>query len=140
MACALAFDPFLGDPWFVLGTYKVYFPHQLFIWWYSFEAYAPEVFAKGGKIAALGGFIGTVFAIIGSVLRGRYVGNLSTFGSSRWASAKQMKRAGLYKPYGVFLGRTDKDYIRHDGAEHVMAVAPTRSGKGVGLVVLTCPS
>jgi len=137
VAGALAFDPYLGDPWFVLGGYKIYFPYQLFIWWYSFEPYAPDVFAKGGKIAAMGGFIGTVFAIIGSVLRGRYIGNLSTFGSSRWASAKQMKRAGLYEPAGVFLGRTDKDYIRHEGAEHVMAIAPTRSGKGVGLVVPT---
>ena len=137
VAGALAFDPYLGEPWFVLGTYKIYFPHQLFIWWYSFEAYAPDVFTRGGKIAAAGGFMGTVLAIIGSVLRGRYIGNLSTFGSSRWASNKQMKRAGLYDPDGVFLGRTDKDYIRHNGAEHIMAIAPTRSGKGVGLVVPT---
>ena len=137
VAGALAFDPYLGVPWFNVGDYKVYQPHQLFIWWYSFEPYAPQVFARGGKIAATGGFIGTVFAIIGSVLRGRYVGNLNTFGSSRWANRKLMKRAGLFKPEGVFLGRTDTDYIRHNGAEHVMAIAPTRSGKGVGLVVPT---
>ena len=30
-----------------------------------------------------------------------------------------------------------EDYLRHDGPEHVMAFAPTRSGKGVGLVVPT---
>ena len=137
VAGALAFDPYLGSPWFTVSDYKVYQPHQLFIWWYSFEAYAPEVFAKGGKIAATGGFISTIFAIIGSVIRGRYIGNLNTFGSSRWANRKLMKRAGLFEPKGVFLGQTDKDYIRHDGAEHVMAIAPTRSGKGVGLVVPT---
>jgi len=137
VAGALAFDPYLGSPWFTVADYKVYQPHQLFIWWYSFEPYAPEIFARGGKIAATGGFIGTVFAIIGSVLRGRYVGNLNTFGSSRWANRKLMRRAGLFEPEGVFLGKTDKDYIRHDGAEHVMAIAPTRSGKGVGLVVPT---
>src|SRR3546814_19786979 len=28
-------------------------------------------------------------------------------------------------------------YLRHDGPEHVMSFAPTRSGKGVGLVVPT---
>jgi type IV secretion system protein VirD4 len=28
-------------------------------------------------------------------------------------------------------------YLRHDGPEHVMAFAPTRSGKGVGLVIPT---
>jgi type IV secretion system protein VirD4 len=33
------------------------------------------------------------------------------------------------------LGRYDRDYLRHDGPEHVLCFAPTRSGKGVGLVV-----
>ena len=37
----------------------------------------------------------------------------------------------------MFLGRTKHDYIRHDGPEHIMAIAPTRSGKGVGLVIPT---
>src|SRR3546814_12622342 len=38
---------------------------------------------------------------------------------------------------GVFLGRQRGRYLRHDGPEHVMAFAPTRSGKGVGLVIPT---
>jgi len=44
------------------------------------------------------------------------------------------KRAGLLRPVGVFLSRFDGEYLRHDGLEHVMAFAPTRSGKGVGLL------
>ena len=35
------------------------------------------------------------------------------------------------------LGRLEHDYLRHDGPEHVLCFAPTRSGKGVGLVVPT---
>jgi type IV secretory pathway TraG/TraD family ATPase VirD4 len=35
------------------------------------------------------------------------------------------------------LGTRDGRYLRHDGPEHVLAVGPTRSGKGVGLVVPT---
>jgi type IV secretion system protein VirD4 len=38
---------------------------------------------------------------------------------------------------GVLLGRWRDDYLRHDGPEHVLCFAPTRSGKGVGLVVPT---
>ena len=38
---------------------------------------------------------------------------------------------------GVLLGRWRGDYLRHDGPEHVLCFAPTRSGKGVGLVVPT---
>jgi type IV secretion system protein VirD4 len=33
------------------------------------------------------------------------------------------------------LGKLARDYLRHDGPEHVLCFAPTRSGKGVGLVV-----
>src|SRR3546814_14289174 len=38
---------------------------------------------------------------------------------------------------GVILGRMGGAYLRHDGAEHILCFAPTRSGKGVGLVVPT---
>jgi type IV secretion system protein VirD4 len=37
----------------------------------------------------------------------------------------------------VILGRFEGLYLRHDGPEHVLCFAPTRSGKGVGLVVPT---
>jgi type IV secretion system protein VirD4 len=48
-----------------------------------------------------------------------------------------VRKAGLLVDDGVFLGRWKSAYLRHDGPEHVMAFAPTRSGKGVGLVVPT---
>lgn len=44
------------------------------------------------------------------------------------------------KPDGVFVGawmdpKTRKiEYLRHNGPEHILCAAPTRSGKGVGLV------
>ena len=46
-----------------------------------------------------------------------------------------MKAAGLLGPDGVVLGKLERNYLRHDGPEHVLWFAPTRSGKGVGLVV-----
>jgi type IV secretion system protein VirD4 len=58
-------------------------------------------------------------------------------GQARWATHKEIAGAGLFQAKGVFLGRTDDDYLRHDGPEHVMCFAPTRSGKGVGLVLPT---
>jgi len=62
---------------------------------------------------------------------------VTTYGSSRWATEREITQAGLFRASGVFLGRLKNDYLRHDGPEHVMAFAPTRSGKGVGLVVPT---
>jgi type IV secretion system protein VirD4 len=46
-----------------------------------------------------------------------------------------VKAAGLLGADGVVLGQLGHDYLRHDGPEHVLCFAPTRSGKGVGLVV-----
>ena len=73
----------------------------------------------------------------GSVWRARQAKLVTTYGSARWATARDLKRSGMLRPAGVFLGRAEEHYLRHDGPEHVMAFAPTRSGKGVGLVVPT---
>ena len=76
-------------------------------------------------------------AILGSVWRARQSRLVTTYGSARWATPREVTQAGLTRPAGVFLGRVGQSYLRHDGPEHVMAFAPTRSGKGVGLVVPT---
>ena len=137
VALQFAYDAYLGTGFANLGNHKIYAPWNLFKWWYQFDAYAPHIFSRGGQISAGGGLLGIIFAVIGSVLRGRSAIALNTFGSSRWATSKQMKQVGLLDDQGVFLGRTKTDYIRHHGPEHVMAIAPTRSGKGVGLVIPT---
>ena len=133
----LAWQPELGLPWFVVAHWPVYRPWLLFAWWYHFDAYAPHIFARAGMIAGASGFIGCGAAVAGSLWRARQASNVTTYGSARWADAKDLARAGLLGNAGVFLGRSDGAYLRHDGPEHVMAFAPTRSGKGVGLVVPT---
>src|SRR3546814_7684376 len=70
-----------------------------------------------------------------SVWRAREAKNAETFGSARWAVASEVRAAGLLGADGVVLGKHERDYLRHDGPEHVLCFAPTRSGKGVGLVV-----
>jgi len=136
-AAALAYQPELGRPWFIAFGHPVYRPWALFGWWFSFEAYAPTQFAKAGAIAAASGLVGCAAAIAGSLWRARQRKNITTYGSARWAEARDIRAAGLFTESGVFLGRTGPHYLRHDGPEHIMAFAPTRSGKGVGLVVPT---
>ncbi|WP_084398831.1 conjugal transfer protein TraG [Henriciella aquimarina] len=136
-ADALGYQAALGVPWFELAGQPIYKPWRLFQWWYAYEAYAPKVFARGGLIAVSGSGLGIVAAIIGSVLRSRHERNVTTYGSARWAEAEDIRKGGLFKNDGVFLGKWDGQYLRHGGPEHVMAFAPTRSGKGVGLVVPT---
>ncbi|MEL7546104.1 MAG: conjugal transfer protein TraG [Pseudomonadota bacterium] len=136
-AAQFSYDAYLGPAWFTLGGAPVYYPWRFFEWWYAFDAYAPKVFFRGGLIASGAGFFAVLIAAIGSVWRGRQAKNLTTYGSSRWAKRKDIAAAGMLNAGGVFLGRYQQDYLRHDGPEHVLTFAPTRSGKGVGLVIPT---
>jgi len=135
VAWSLGYQAQLGPPWFDLFGMPVYYPPAIFWWWYFYEAYAPPIFAKGGIIAASGGFIAIAVAIGMSVWRAREAKNVATYGSARWATKHEVRDAGLLDPDGVVLGRYEREYLRHNGPEHVLCFAPTRSGKGVGLVV-----
>ncbi|GAA0309866.1 conjugal transfer protein TraG [Sphingomonas oligophenolica] len=136
-AAMLAYQPELGRPWLIAGHVPVYRPWALFWWWYHYDAYAPRVFSKAGMLAGASGFFGCGAAILGSLWRARQRRDVTTYGSARWASSREIERAGLHRESGVMLGRLGGRYLRHDGPEHVMSFAPTRSGKGVGLVVPT---
>ncbi|MBO6756389.1 MAG: conjugal transfer protein TraG [Roseibium sp.] len=134
-AWRLGFQPELGEPWFSIFGWPIYIPPAFFWWWYWYDAYAPRVFVEGAIIAGAGGIMSIVVAIFLSVLRAREASDVTTYGSARWAETKDVAAAGLLDPDGVVLGRFARDYLRHDGPEHVLCFAPTRSGKGVGLVV-----
>jgi len=136
-AAMLAYQPELGPSWFELGRLPVYRPWALFPWWFHYEAYAPAVFNKAGALAAASGFLGCGAAVAGSLWRARQSGQVTTYGSARWASGAEVRRAGLLSDAGVFLGSLAGADLRHDGPDHVMVFAPTRSGKGVGLVIPT---
>jgi len=67
-------------------------------------------------------------------------------GSAHWATKEEIIEAGLIpkapSPNTCYVGGwvDEKDrlhYLQHSGPEHVIAFAPTRSGKGVGLVIPT---
>jgi type IV secretion system protein VirD4 len=136
-ASHLGFQWRLGVTWFRFLRFPVYYPWRVFEWWYAYEAYAPNVFNTAGMIAASGGLAGAASAVIGSVWRARQSRVVTTYGSARWASLREVTGAGLTRSAGIVLGQLGPQYLRHDGPEHVMAFAPTRSGKGVGLVVPT---
>ncbi|MEN6539195.1 MAG: IncP-type conjugal transfer protein TraG, partial [Mizugakiibacter sp.] len=136
-AAHLGYQLRLGAPWFDLFGMPFYHPWRLFEWWYWYDAYAPRLFLKGGTIAATSGFTAAFIAIGMSVWRARQSRRVATYGTARWAEAKEIRKAGLTGTAGVFLGLHHARYLRHDGPEHVLTFAPTRSGKGVGLVVPT---
>src|SRR3984885_5632543 len=137
VAWRLAFQAPLGRPWFVVFGWPLYQPPAFFWWWFAYDAYAREIFTEGAYIAASGGIAAVVVAIAMSVWRAREMKCVTTYGSARWAETREVGEAGLLGQDGVLLGQWCDRYLRHDGPEHVLCFAPTRSGKGVGLVVPT---
>jgi type IV secretion system protein VirD4 len=64
-------------------------------------------------------------------------------GSARWAKFEDIETMGYLKNEGVYVGgwwdkkKKKQYYLRHNGPEHILVFAPTRSGKGVGLILPT---
>jgi type IV secretion system protein VirD4 len=118
---------------------------------------APTVFRNASALSTLGVFCGLALAVVTGASKRRTPPSIA-HGSSRWATTGEIERAGLLRDAGIVLGQTaDAEFrtsldrsgdprtrlrrlgrlVRHDGPEHVFCFAPTRSGKGVGLVVPT---
>src|SRR5262245_54787057 len=104
-AWRLGFQPQLGPPWFELADAPIYIPVAFFWWWYHYDAYAPRIFIEGAGIAVSGGFASIGIAIGMSVWRAREAKTITTYGSARWATKDEIRRAGLLGPDGVVLGR-----------------------------------
>lgn len=56
-------------------------------------------------------------------------------GAARWASEAELVREGFRAKQGIVLGRKGGRLLAFGGPEHVMLYAPTRTGKGVGVVI-----
>ena len=61
----------------------------------------------------------------------------SLHGTARFAHKKDVQKSGLFADTGVVLGGFEDKRLTHNGPEHVLVFAPTRSGKGVSIVVPT---
>lgn len=61
----------------------------------------------------------------------------SLHGEARFANLRDVTKAGLVatKGQGILLGRFGGRYLTFGGTQHVLVTAPTRSGKGVSLVI-----
>lgn len=137
VADALGYQRQLGPPDAVLLGLRFYAPWKFLEWWYRFDAYARPIFETGALIF-LGGIAVSVLSAFGfSLWRSREDKDARTYGSARWASARDIKRLGLTSGDGVILGEANGRILRHDGDEHVLVVAPTNTGKSVGVSLPT---
>jgi len=59
----------------------------------------------------------------------------SLHGDAKWATKAKIQAAGLFSETGILIGKYKNKYITIPGDTFVLVSAPTRSGKGVGIVV-----
>lgn len=147
IASRFFYQPALGTPLAHLGRISIYQPWKWVIWGW-FNCTSPDQRVRqplffGIMILTAGCIVSVVvfFALSASRSRKLMKNTQDLHGSAGWASNEDVKATGLLDRQGVFVGAWEQDnklhYLRHDGPEHVLAFAPTRSGKGVGLVIPT---
>lgn len=134
----LAYPPELGPPLTVLNGWPLYAPWKFIPWYVKFGAHAPRLFDQALLFTYLGSITGVFLAVALSIGRSRRTSQATSHGSAGWATPADLKRAQLLGRSGVIVGVSESGgYLRHDGPEHVIAIAPTRSGKGVGIIIPT---
>jgi type IV secretion system protein VirD4 len=133
----LGYQTALGPPDFDLLGLPGYAPWRFFIWWFQYDAYARPIFETGGLIFLGATASAIVLAFLFSLWRSREAKAAHTYGTARWAQAREIRKLGLTRGDGVVLGVWDNQVLRHDGDEHVLVVAPTNTGKSVGISLPT---
>ena len=126
----------------------LYPPWSWISWKSQFAESAPSVFRQLHAAQSAGVALG-LLVLLGASSYGvrRAKRHEGVHGTAHWATKDEIASTGLLPSWergqGVYVGawRDSAEeclhYLRHDGPEHVLAIAPTRSGKGVGLVVPT---
>lgn len=136
-AAALGHQSALGAPDAIFFGQSLYAPWRFFTWWFSYDAYARDTFQTGALILLFSSALSVTLAFAFSLWRAREEKRANTYGSARWAEPADIKRLGLTDGDGVVLGTLDETILRHDGDEHVLVVAPTNTGKSVGVSLPT---
>lgn len=99
-----------------------------------------EFIAAYGITSNTANILGTSFliaCIVGSLAAGALwlARPKNYYGDARWAHSGEIRKAGLLDKDGILLGRIGGTYLRNAESGHVLVAAPTRSGKGVGVVI-----
>ena len=133
------YHPALGWPW--IGA--IYPPWSCVEWQVRFQAQGPRTFQMLHAGIGLIGAAAAGAALLYASLRGRKAErHEGIHGTAHWATPDEIEATGLLSGKGVYVGGWCDNsgrlrYLRHDGLEHIAAIAPTRAGKGVALVVPT---
>jgi type IV secretion system protein VirD4 len=144
------YQPALGAPVFRTRSGYLYQPFSWMVWGWKYCTSQDErirkPFFEADRIVFAGSLLSVaVFFLLANRRTRELTENAEDLhGSARWADEDDIHQTGLLQTrHGVYVGgwspqgSSRLSYLRHNGPEHVLAFAPTRSGKGVGLVIPT---
>ena len=140
IARAYAYTPALGAPLFALDGFAFYLPWAVFDWAPRVE---PAVLDEAQTMAQIAFIVPLLLVMAVFVAKNRNQGNAKLHGSAHWAKREEIEKLGYFVGKGVYVGgwwdkkKKGQLYLRHNGPEHILCFAPTRSGKGVGLILPT---
>ncbi|MGH9774194.1 MAG: type IV secretory system conjugative DNA transfer family protein [Candidatus Acidiferrales bacterium] len=143
-------QPALGPALLRIGSFSLYAPYKWFVWVWT-EGGTADLRIKLPLLIGAGIIVGGSFAsgALFFLLNLAHTKALSKntedlHGSARWATKADIEETNLiHAKQGVYVGGWHEKsikhlhYLRHNGPEHILAFAPTRSGKGVGIVIPT---
>ncbi|MBW8294510.1 MAG: type IV secretory system conjugative DNA transfer family protein [Sphingopyxis sp.] len=115
--------------WLILGLpVAAYDPLKIpqFFWYYRGDPHVVQAMA-GGLAGGLTLLVGLVYAL--------WARGAPLHGAARFANERELKRHGFRSASGILVGRKGRRFLNFGGSEHVLVEAPTRSGKGVGIVI-----
>ena len=119
----------------LVGDYHIYAPFMYFLWDAKFAKVMPAILHSAETWFYGVSAIGFLFSVI-------YIKNcrrIISHGSAKWADKKDIEKAELTHNPGVILGINPytHELMRDDGPAHIFLMAPTRSGKGICVIIPT---
>lgn len=98
--------------------------------WYSGDPIQRKRLQLSAGLAAI-----LVYVVPGLIISSLRNTRRSLHGDARFATASEVRKAGLHAEKGIIIGKFMGVYLMFDGQQFVLVAAPTRSGKGVAIVL-----
>lgn len=120
----------------------LYTPWNIIRWTLSWYAQYPTLIIGGWSAGiCVSSVLLIILLLCGGLTQSSHYSSY-LHGSARWANEEDITRASMLTDDGVYVGGWDDGkgnrwYLRHNGSEHILCIAPTRSGKGTCLVIPT---
>jgi len=108
---------------------------DLFTWWRYWSLYSDHP-VTGPQLTKTAVYALITVSVVPVLLAAStLVRRQPLHGDAKFADSRQVKQAGLLGENGIIVGQYGRRYLMFSGEQFVSMVAPTRSGKGVGVVL-----